>query len=193
MSRLEVITGPMFCGKTEELVRRLGRARIAHQGIVVIKPHRDNRTSRESFSMIRDNKFLSKYQHLTTCVIVSHAELIGHLTAAFATKAPDVLAIDEAQFFDDWIIRAVQELLEMREHQIRIIVSGLDMDFMTQPFGPMPQLMAMADDVLKLTAVCDACGEDAMLTYRKPGNPLDQVVVGDKDIYEARCRKCHAA
>lgn len=186
MARLDIITGSMFCGKSEELVRRLVRACIAGQSIVLIKPKVDNRATRETFSMVRENKHLKNYKKLTTKVVGSFAELIELIQS----NSPDVLAMDEAQFFEPWIIDAVQELLDKYHgDSFRIIISGLDMYSDQRPFGSMPHLMAKADEVQKLKAVCDFCGQDAMLTYRKPGIPNDPVLVGDKE-YGACCRTC---
>jgi thymidine kinase len=187
VARLDVIAGSMFCGKSEELLRRLVRACIAGQSIVLVKPHIDNRTTRETFSMVRENKHLKKYDKLTTRVVSSSTELEELIESA----SPDVLAMDEAQFFEPWIVDTVQKLLDKyHSGQFRIIVSGLDMYSDQKPFGSMPNLMAKADEVQKLKAVCDFCGQDAMLTYRKPGSPSDPVLVGDNESFGACCRTC---
>ncbi len=187
MVRFSVITGSMFCGKSEELVRRLVRARIADKTIVLIKPRIDDRPTRETFSMVRENKHLKKYDKLTTKVIGSFAEL----KELIESTSPDILAMDEAQFFESWIVDAVQELLDKQHKEpFSIIISGLDMYSDQRMFGSMGDLMAKADEVQKLKAVCDFCGQDAMLTYRKPGVPDDPVLVGDKEVFGACCRAC---
>ena len=187
MARLDIITGSMFCGKSEELIRRLVRACIAGKSIVLIKPREDNRPTRNTFDMVRENKYLATYPRLTTKVVNSFAELIELIESI----SPDVLAMDEAQFFDPWIVAAVQELLDKyHKDPFRIIISGLDMYSDQKPFGSMPDLMAKADEIQKLKAVCDFCGQDAMLTYRKPGVPNDPVLVGDKETFGACCRTC---
>lgn len=170
---IEVVCGPMFSGKTEELIRRVKRAQIARQKVQIFKPSIDNR------------------YHETD--VVSHSSLT--VEAVPIIDALDILrklldstrvvAIDEVQFLDDTIIRVVQKLAR---RGIRVICAGLDQDSQGRPFGPMPSLLAIADKVDKVQAVCTVCGLAATKTYRKDPRETAQVVVGESDRYEARCR-----
>jgi thymidine kinase len=178
---IEVITGSMFCGKTDELIRRLRRATIARQKVQVFKPAIDNRYAVEKVTSHAG----SEYEAFP---IQSTEEILEKLK-------PDttVVSIDEAQFFDDEIIPITQQLAEQG---IRVIIAGLDTDFRGEPFGPMPTLMAEAEVVDKLHAICMVCGEDACRTQRlvngEPARYDDPVViVGASEMYEARCRKHH--
>lgn len=179
--RLEVITGPMFCGKTDELLRRLRRAIIAKQKIQVFKPGFDIRYSTEKVTSHAGNE----YQAFPVDDITE----VPALLAAGVT----VVAIDEAQFFDDEIVPIVQDLVD---RGIRVIVAGLDMDFRGVPFGEMPRLLAMAEVVDKLHAICMVCGEEATRTQRLvDGQPAYYddpiIIVGASEMYEARCRIHH--
>jgi len=178
---IEVITGSMFCGKTEELIRRLRRATIARQKVQVFKPTIDNRFAEE--------KVTSHAGHHFDALPVENASKIWEKLEPDTT----VVAIDEAQFFDAGIIPLARALAE---RGIRVIVAGLDMDFRGEPFGPMPTLIAQAENVDKLHAICVICGEEASRTQRlvdgKPARYNDPVViVGASELYEARCRKHH--
>lgn len=179
--RVEVICGSMFCGKTEELIRRVRRAIIARQQAQVFKPALDDRYS---------------IQHVT-----SHngqniqAQPISSSQQIFPMLSPEttVVAIDEVQFFDEGIVSVVNE---MARRGIRVILAGLDMDFRGEPFGPMPQLLCRAEDVTKLHAICVVCGEEASRTQRlvngKPAHYNDPVImVGAAESYEARCNQHH--
>ena len=178
---LEVITGSMFCGKTDELIRRLRRATIARQKVQVFKPAIDNRYAERRVTSHAG----SDYEALP---IQDAGEIIQYLEAETT-----VVAIDEAQFFDERIIPIVHKLADQG---LRVIVAGLDTDFRGEPFGPMPVLMALAERVDKLHAICMVCGESASRTQRfvndKPARYDDPVViVGAAEMYEARCRKHH--
>lgn len=178
---IEVITGSMFCGKTEETIRRLRRATIAKQKVQVFKPKIDNRYSEKK---VTSHAGLN-YDALP---IENARELLTHVK-----EDTTVVAIDEAQFFDDEIITICQNLAD---NGIRVIIAGLDTDFRGEPFGPMPILMAKAEKVDKLHAICVVCGEEATRTQRlvngKPAKYSDPVViVGAAELYEARCRKHH--
>ena len=169
--RLEVIAGCMSSGKTEELIRRLVRARIARQRVVVFKPSIDTRYAVEE--------------------VVTHAgiafpcrPLAEAVDLLSATANVDVVGIDEAQFFDADIVAVVEALAE-RGH--RVIVAGLDLDSNGVPFGPMPGLLAVADEVVKVTAVCVVCGEPATRTQRI-ATSNEQILLGSHGSYEARCR-----
>lgn len=179
--RLEVITGPMFCGKTDELLRRLRRAIIAKQKIQVFKPGFDIRYSNEKVTSHTGNEYKASPIDNTTEI---SALLLNDVT---------VVAIDEAQFFDEEIIPVVQDLVD---RGIRVIVAGLDMDFRGDPFGQIPKLLAQAEFVDKLHAICMVCGEEATRTQRlvegKPAHYDDPIIiVGASEIYEARCRIHH--
>lgn len=178
---IEVITGSMFCGKTEETIRRLRRATIARQNVQVFKPKIDNRYA--------EKKVTSHAGHNFDALPIQNASEILSLLNNDTT----VVAIDEVQFFDEEIITISQTLAD---RGIRVIIAGLDTDFRGEPFGPMPTLMAKAEQVDKLHAICVVCGEEASRTQRlvngKPANYNDPVViVGAAELYEARCRKHH--
>ncbi|RMG70271.1 MAG: thymidine kinase [Chloroflexi bacterium] len=179
--QIEVICGSMFCGKTEELIRRVRRAIIAKQQVQVFKPAIDDRYSLEHVSSHNGQQIRAQ--------IISQVSEILTLVEENTT----VVAIDEAQFFDIALIDIVQTLAE---RDIRVIVAGLDMDFRGEPFGPMPQLLCIAEDVTKLKAICVVCGEAASRTQRlvngKPARYDDPVIkVGAMESYEPRCRKHH--
>jgi len=170
---VEVICGAMFSGKTEELLRRVRRAKIAGQEVVVVKPAIDKRYD--------ENKIVSHNAVCLDAIPVANAAAIIKVI-----KKAKVVAIDEAQFFDKEIIAAVDELADKN---IRVIVAGLDMDFKGEPFGAMPQLLAKAAFITKLHAICMQCGALANFSYRKKDTP-QQILLGEKELYEARCRQC---
>ncbi len=179
--RLEVITGPMFCGKTDELLRRLRRAIIAKQKIQVFKPGFDVRYSSEKVTSHAGNEY--------------NASPVESISDVLTLLEDDVtlVAIDEAQFFGEEIIDVVQALVDKG---LRVIVGGLDMDFRGEPFGQMPVLLAQAEFVDKLHAICMVCGEEATRTQRlvdgKPAYYDDPIIiVGASEMYEARCRIHH--
>jgi thymidine kinase len=176
---LEVICGPMFCGKSEELIRRIRRAEIAKQTYYIYKPVIDDRFSQ--------NKIVSR------AGVEKNAIPIKDATDALVWGEYDIAAFDEAQFFDKRLIYVVKELLNEGK---RVIISGLDQDFREFGFGPMPELLAMADNVLKLTAICVKCHKEATTTQRlingKPAEYDEEtILVGNTESYEARCRDCH--
>jgi thymidine kinase len=170
---IEVICGSMFSGKTEELIRRLKRAKIADQSLEIFKPAKDTRYSA--------NDVVSHDAHVLSSRPVHSSEEILSVDPAV-----QVIGIDEAQFFDEKLPSVCEELAE-RGH--RVIVAGLDMDFRGRPFGPMPDLLAVAEYVTKLHAICHHCGNLATHTYRLSDDP-ETVVLGERNIYEARCRHC---
>ena len=173
---IEVIAGCMFSGKTEELIRRLRRAQIAKQRVEIFKPVIDNRYSA--------TEVVSHSQHrIESCIVKHSSEIIPH------SQEADVIGVDEAQFFDEGIVDVVNKLAESGK---RVIVAGLDMDSKGVPFGPMPALMSIAEYVTKVHAICVVCGEIANYSYRKVANE-QQVMLGELDSYEARCRKCFHA
>ncbi len=179
---LEVITGPMYCGKSEELIRRLRRVKIAKQKVKVFKPVLDNRYSK--------NDVVSHSGNSIEAVPVDHPEEILERI----DDTVDVIGIDEAQFFHEDLVEICEDLADQG---IRVILAGLDRDFRNQPFGPMPDLMARAEYVDKLHAICIQCGEPASRTQRlidgQPASADDPVIlVGASEVYEARCRSCHA-
>ncbi len=171
---IEVIVGSMFSGKTEELIRLLRRAQYAKQPLQVFKPRIDDRYSADHVASHDRSLFPS-------VVIESAIEIYKHLRPE--TK---VIGIDEGQFFDDELIDVANELAE---RGLRVIIAGLDMNWKGEPFHPMPALMAIAENVTKLHAVCVVCGNSASRTQRLIKNE-NSVLVGDHTTYESRCRKC---
>jgi thymidine kinase len=171
---IEVICGSMFSGKTEELIRRMKRAQIANLKTEIFKPVVDNRYDETSVVSHDENAIVS--------VPVHHAENILMLA-----QGVDVVGIDEAQFFDNEIVSVCEKLAIAGT---RVIVAGLDMDYLGNPFGPIPQLLAVADYITKLHAICVRCGNIASMSYRKT-KQQGQVVIGEIDIYEPRCRVCY--
>jgi thymidine kinase len=178
---IEVITGSMFSGKTDELIRRLRRATIARQKVQVFKPLIDNRYAVEKVTSHAGSEF-------DAIPVQSAQDILGLLN-----PLTTVIAIDEAQFFDQQVVQLAQDLAD---RGLRVIVAGLDTDFRCEPFGPIPVLMAKAEVVDKLHAICMVCGEPASRTQRlvngKPAHYEDPVViVGASEMYEARCRMHH--
>ena len=171
--QIEVICGSMFSGKTEELIRRLTRARLAKQQVEIFKPSVDTR--------YHDTHVVS---HNETSIRSTPVNFAGDILLLSGTC--DVVGIDEAQFFDEDIVRVVQLLANQGK---RVILAGLDMDFEGKPFDPMPKLMAIAEYVTKVHAICMQCGDLAAFSYRLSA-ATEKVMLGEKDSYEARCRKC---
>ncbi len=179
--RVEVICGSMFSGKTEELIRRVRRAMIARQKVQVFKPAIDARYSLQRVTSHNGQDF----EAIPVRTVAEIASLIEPDTT--------VVAIDEAQFFDEEIVRFVEQLAA---RGIRVILAGLDTDFRGEPFGPMPSLLCRADEVVKLHAICMVCGEEATRTQRlvngQPARYDDPIImVGAAEAYEARCREHH--
>jgi thymidine kinase len=174
---LEVITGPMFSGKSEELIRRLKRARIARQRVACFKPDIDLRYHRTAIA--------SHSSQTHEAVTVANSELLRESLYPQLSEV-EVIGIDEVQFFDPAIIPLALELVAMGK---RVLMAGLDTTFNNEPFGPVPNLMALADKVTKLSAVCMVCGASAIHTQRL-GSSQELVVVGAAGLYEARCRNC---
>ena len=179
---IELVCGSMFSGKTEELIRRIRRAIIAKQKVQVFKPAIDKRFHVQQVTS-HNGIGVDAYP------VASSAEIHQHLD-----PQTTVVAIDEVQFFDDGIIEICETLAD---RGVRVICAGLDMDFRGEPFGPMPWIMARAEDVLKLHAICVICGDEASRTQRLiDGHPAAYndpiVLVGASEVYEARCRECHA-
>jgi thymidine kinase len=184
MGYLEVICGSMFSGKSEELIRRVRRVMIAKKRVAVFKPSIDNRYSAQKVNSHDGNSLEAQLIEVDHCTGIP--DIVQSMDA-------DVVAIDEAQFFGNEIVEAVRILIESNK---RVIIAGLDLDFAGRPFGPMPVLMALADDVQKLKAICVKCGEPAFYTQRlidgRPASAHDAlIVIGGKESYEARCRACH--
>ncbi len=170
---IEVICGSMFSGKTEELIRRLRRASIANQDVLIIKPLRDIRYDKEMIVSHDSNA-------LPSVPVASSREISKHIDAC------TVIGIDEAQFFDEGLV-AICEDLALKG--IRVIVAGLDMDYRGKPFGPMPGLLAVAEYITKVHAICPHCGTLATHSYRL-SEEEEQIVLGEKEKYEPRCRAC---
>lgn len=170
---IEVVCGSMFSGKTEELIRRLNRAKIAKQEVEIFKPAFDTRYHQKD--IVSHNSM-----SIRSTPIQTEKEILLHAGGC------DVVGIDEVQFFNDEIVEVVNKLADSGK---RVIVAGLDMDFKGKPFGPMPALMAIAEYITKVHAVCMICGDVANYSYRK--TPVQQqVMLGETDSYEARCRTC---
>lgn len=171
---IEVICGSMFSGKTEELIRRLKRAKIAKLKVEVFKPGVDTRYSEEDV-----------VSHNTTAL---HSIPVENATQILLyANDVDVIGIDEAQFLDDELPNVCRQLAD---NGVRVIVAGLDMDFLGNPFGPMPRLMAIAEDVTKVHAICVRCGSPAQFSHRTiEGDKL--VVLGETESYEPLCRACY--
>ncbi len=172
---IEVITGCMFSGKTEELLRRLRRSNIAGQKIIIFKPYTDDRYS-ESDVVSHDSTSMPSILIKETSNILNH------------TQEYQVIGIDEGQFFDAEIV-TISEKLALQGK--RVVIAGLDLDYKGIPFGPIPNLMAIAEYVTKVHAICSHCGNLATHSYRI-SEEVDQVLVGEKDKYEPRCRQCYA-
>ncbi|MCC5912675.1 MAG: thymidine kinase [Clostridiaceae bacterium] len=179
---IEVIVGPMYAGKSEELIRRVNRAKIADLKVLVFKPSIDNRYCTNNITSHNGKKM--------ECLAV---EEVDKIMEAVNEGDFEVLAIDEVQFFGEGIIEVCERAADMGK---RVIVSGLDMDFRGEPFNITPHLMAIAEYVTKLTAICKVCKLPATRTQRlvnaKPARYSDPIImVGAKESYEARCRECH--
>lgn len=175
---IEVICGPMFSGKTEELIRRLRRAKIAKKRVIVFKPLIDKRFD--------EVQIVSHSAQKIPSVPVEDVEAIKHCLEHLDSAA-DLIGIDEAQFFDHSLVPFVEGLANSG---IRVVLSGLDQDSCGKPFGPMPELLAVADIVTKQYAVCVVCGAFASKSFRLKPEP-SQVFVGASESYEARCRTCY--
>ncbi len=171
---IEVIVGSMFSGKTEELIRLLKRAQLAKQNVQVFKPKIDNRYSAEQVASHNRTMFDSH-------VITQAAEIFQ-----FIRPDTHVVGIDEGQFFDQELVDVANQLAE---RGLRVVIAGLDMNYKGEPFHPMPELMAIAESVQKLHAVCVVCGNSASRTQRVVDNEAS-ILVGDDKSYEARCRNC---
>ena len=176
--RIEIITGPMFSGKSEELIRRLKRARIARQRVACFKPDIDLRYHRTAIASH------SSQTHDASTIAPTSDQLREDLFSSGKVHQVDVIGIDEVQFFDHDIIPLALELVHLGK---RVLLAGLDTTFANEPFGPVPNLMALADEVTKLSAVCMTCGQPAIHTQRL-GQSQELVVVGAAGLYEARCR-----
>jgi len=171
---IEVICGSMFSGKTEELIRRLKRAKFANQRIEIFKPKIDTRYD--------DSKVVSHDENYILSTPIEHSSDILKFS-----EGVTVVGIDEAQFFD---IELVENAQQLALQGVRVIVAGLDMDFRGQPFGPMPGLLAVAEYITKVHAICSHCGNLATHSYRLSQDE-STVVLGEKDKYEPRCRNCY--
>lgn len=179
---IEVIAGSMYAGKTEELLRRVRRVKYAKKDILVFKPTLDSRYS--------NNEIVShNNERIESISIVSASDILKY----FYKTLPYAIAVDEAQFFDREMIIIANDLAD---NGVRVILAGLDTDFRGEPFGIMPELLARAEYVTKLYAICQVCGAPASRTQRiingKPANYDDPIImIGAKEQYEARCRHCH--
>lgn len=171
---IEVITGSMFSGKTEELIRRLRRAQFAGLKVEIFKPSLDKRYSEDRVVSHDDKSIVSTPVDNASSILLLAGEV-------------DVVGIDEAQFFDSSIVEVCNKLAD---NGVRILIAGLDMDFMGNPFGPIPALLSIAEFITKVHAICMRCGSLAQFSFRK--SEEEQVVVlGEKDKYEPLCRECY--
>jgi thymidine kinase len=170
---IEVVCGSMFSGKTEELIRRLNRAKIANQKIEIFKPSVDIRYDETAVVSHNQNSIHSTPVNSSLNILLMCGDA-------------NVIGIDEAQFFDNELVFVCEKLAEQG---VRVIVAGLDMDYLGKPFGPMPALMAIAEYVTKVHAICMVCNDIATHTYRKTDDN-NLVMLGELDTYEARCRFC---
>ena len=178
---IELVIGPMYSGKSEELIRRLKRAKIAKQNIVVFKPQIDDRYSNEDV--------VSHSGESIHAIPINKAKEIYD----YIDSKTQVVGIDEVQFFDDEVIDIA---IDLADKGIRVIAAGLDMDFKGEPFGPTPRLLAVSEFVDKIQAICSVCGQPATRSQRlingEPARYNDPIIqVGAVESYEARCRKCH--
>ena len=171
---IEVICGSMFSGKTEELIRRIKRAKIANQKIKIFKPARDTRYNDIDVVSHDDNS-------VSSIPINESFEILQHVGEV------NCIGIDEAQFFDENLVQVCQKLAI---RGVRVIVAGLDMDFRGKPFGPIPSLLAVSEYITKVHAICPHCGTLATHSYRL-SEEKETVVLGEKDKYEPRCRICY--
>ncbi len=171
---IEVICGSMFSGKTEELIRRLKRAKIANQKVEIFKPKTDTRYD--------ESKVVSHDSNSILAIPVENSGKLIELSEGYS-----VIGVDEAQFFDAALPEVCQELALQGK---RVIAAGLDMDYKGRPFGPMPNLLAVAEYITKVHAICQHCGNLATHSYRLVVDDKT-VVLGEKDVYEARCRTCY--
>lgn len=178
---IELVIGPMYSGKSEELIRRLKRAKIAKQNIVVFKPQIDDRYSKKDV--------VSHSGDSIEAIPINNSKQIYD----YIDDKTQVVGIDEVQFFDDNIVDVA---IDLADQGIRVITAGLDMDFKGEPFGPTPRLLAVSEFVDKIQAICSVCGQPATRSQRlidgKPARYNDPIIqVGAVESYEARCRKCH--
>ena len=174
--RIEVICGSMFSGKTEELIRRMKRAQFARQKVEIFKPAIDTRYSIEEVVSHDSNSIASTPVDSSASILLLSTDI-------------EVVGIDEAQFFDESIVEVVQTLANKG---VRVIIAGLDTDFLGKPFGPMPALMAVAEDIQKVHAICVRCGSPANHSHRLSKSE-ELVLLGEKDEYEPLCRHCYNA
>jgi len=172
--RIEVVCGSMFSGKTEELIRRLKRAKFAHQRVEIFKPTLDIRYSEDEVVSHDKNSILSTPVDSSSSILLLSSDI-------------DVVGIDEAQFFDEGLVSVCNELAN---RGVRVIVAGLDMDYKGVPFGPMPGLCAIADQVTKVHAICVRCGALAYVSHRTVSNDK-RVLLGEQTEYEPLCRECY--
>lgn len=172
--RIEVICGSMFSGKTEELIRRLKRASFAKQHVEIFKPSIDTRYSEEKVVSHDSNSIQSTPVDSSGSILLFTSEI-------------DVVGIDEAQFFDEGLVDVCNELAN---NGVRVIIAGLDMDYKGIPFGPIPALCAIADEVTKVHAICVRCGDLAYISHRTIANDK-RVLLGEKAEYEPLCRRCY--
>jgi thymidine kinase len=171
---IEVVVGSMFSGKTEELIRRLKRAKLANQKVEIFKPRIDTRYAEEEVVSHDENAIRSTPVDSAVNILMLSSDV-------------EVVGIDEAQFFDSGLVEVCNKLANQG---IRVIVAGLDMDYLAKPFGPIPNLLSIADYITKVHAICVKCGNLAQFTHRKSSDDK-RVLLGEKDLYQPLCRKCY--
>jgi|SRR5665213_418094 len=184
---ITVYTGPMFSGKTQALMARLQTKQRAHKNVLVVKPALDDRYDSVDEIVVKQKTAQRFEKHASMAAYpIKSAE---QLAALILQIDPDVIGVDEAQFFDEHVSAALDAIAHRSERNVEIYVAGLDLDAWAKPFGPMPHLLAIADRVEKFTANCFQCGQDARFT-QKIGGSAGLIEVGADDLYEARCGAC---
>ena len=184
---ITVYTGPMFSGKTQALMARLQTKQRAHKNVLVVKPALDDRYDSVDEIVVKQKTAQRFEKHSSMAAYpIKSAEQLGALIKKID---PDVIGVDEAQFFDEHFSAALDAIAHRSERNVEVYVAGLDLDAWAKPFGPMPHLLAIADRVEKFTANCFQCGQDARFT-QKIGGSAGLIEVGADDLYEARCGAC---
>jgi len=184
---ITVYTGPMFSGKTQALMARLQTKQRAHKNVLVVKPALDDRYDSVDEIVVKQKTAQRFEKHASMAAYpIKSAEQLGALITQID---PDVIGVDEAQFFDEEMSAALDAIAHRSERNVEVYVAGLDLDAWAKPFGPMPHLLAIADRVEKFTANCFQCGQDARFT-QKIGGSAGLIEVGADELYEARCGTC---
>src|SRR3989344_299076 len=187
MAKLEVITGPMFSGKSEEMIRRLRVAAFAERNLILIRPNLDKRPERNVFGLVETDPKLRGYSKLISRVVLS----ANDLNEIVSLHKPNVIGIDEVQFFPHDFLDLIINLLDQKkDDDFKIIASGLNLDAEGCPFGIMPELMARADEITILKAICTKCKSEGAIFTQKTARSIKQGEIGGDNICAVRCRKC---